>query len=78
VRTAATGDAGRRDRDPVWRWFVRKGDTLYKVCHRAYGFCDEETMRAIYAHNPNLEPDAVIRRGQVLIMPQRIESAGTN
>jgi general secretion pathway protein A len=67
-----------QNRDPVWRWFVRKGDSLYKVCRRAYGFCDDETMRAIYAHNPSIEPDAKIRRGQVLIMPQRIESAGPN
>jgi general secretion pathway protein A len=78
VRAASTGGSVARAQDPVWRWFVRKGDTLYKVCHLAYGFCDDETMRAIYAHNPNLEPDAIIRRGQVLIMPQRIESAGTN
>jgi len=71
-----------RAHDAVWRWYVRKGDSLYKVCRRAYGFCDEDTLRAIYSYNPKLDPkldpEGTIRQGQMLIMPQRIDSAGTN
>jgi len=71
-----------RAHDAVRRWYVRKGDSLYKVCRRAYGFCDEDTLRAIYSYNPTLDPkldpEGTIRQGQMLIMPQRIDSAGTN
>jgi general secretion pathway protein A len=82
VHAAAPPPRQARAHEAVWRWYVRKGDSLYKVCRRAYGFCDEDTLRAIYSYNPKLDPKldpaGTIRQGQMLVMPQRIDSAGTN
>lgn len=58
---------------PIWKWLVRKGDSIYKACRAAYGQCDEQTLRAVYAYNPQLAPNAMIRQGMFIIMPEHIE-----
>jgi general secretion pathway protein A len=63
---------------PVWRWFVRKGDTVYKACRAAYGQCDEHALRTVFAYNPQIASNAMIRKGMVIIMPERIEPVRSN
>jgi general secretion pathway protein A len=54
------------------RWLVRKGDSVIKACRATYGSCDERTLRAVLAHNPQIGPEAIIYEGDVLIMPETI------
>jgi len=70
---AANGSASRRNPQPLRQWFVRKGDTLYRACRAAYDLCDEQALRTILAYNPQIAPNAVIRQGMVIIMPEHIE-----
>jgi general secretion pathway protein A len=74
----AADPATHQDPQAVWKWFVRKGDTVYKACRMTYGFCDEQALRTVYAYNPQLKPDAMIRQGEFIIMPQHIEPVRPN
>ena len=69
--------------DPRWmtfqqarekQWHVRKGDSVYKACLNTYGICDDRTLRAVLADNPQFGPGALIHQGDTLIMPESIGS----
>jgi general secretion pathway protein A len=53
-------------------WHVRKGDSVYKACLNTYGICDDRTLRAVLADNPQFGPGALIHQGDTLIMPESI------
>jgi general secretion pathway protein A len=69
--SAAVEPTNRPDPQPVWKWLVRKGDTVYKVCRVTYGVCDETALHAVFAYNPQIGPNGIIRQGEVIIMPER-------
>lgn len=57
------------------RWLVSRGDSVFKVCVRTYGYCDEPMLRAVLADNPQLSRSAVVYPGDVLVLPATIGSA---
>jgi phage tail protein X len=69
--SAAVEPTNRPDPQPVPKWFVRKGDTVYKACRVTYGWCDEQALRAVFAYNPKIGSNGMIRQGEVIIMPER-------
>jgi general secretion pathway protein A len=54
------------------KWLVHEGDTVYKACRATYGSCDEDTLRAVFAFNPQIRPDARIHEGEVILMPRHL------
>jgi general secretion pathway protein A len=76
--SVAAEPSSRPEPQPVWRWFVRKGDTVYKACRTAYGQCDQHALHTVFAYNPQIASNATIRQGMVIIMPERIEPTRTN
>jgi general secretion pathway protein A len=63
------------DSQTMWKWFVRRGDTIKKVCRITYGVCDEQTLRTILEYNPQIGSSRTLRKGMVIIMPDNIEPA---
>jgi phage tail protein X len=76
--SAAVEPTNRPDPQPVWQWFVRKGDTVDKACRVIYGWCDEQTLRAVFAYNPKIGSNGMIRPGDVIIMPERLAPLRSN
>jgi hypothetical protein len=78
--SAAAEPTNPRDPQP-WRtrqWFVRSGDTVTKACQVTYGVCDETALKAVFAYNPQIGPNGLIRQGQIIIMPERVGLARSN
>jgi hypothetical protein len=61
-----------------WKWFVRRGDSVYKACWAGYGLCDKHTLRTILAYNPQIGSNGMIRQGMIITMPGRAELARSN
>jgi general secretion pathway protein A len=59
------------------RWVVRRGDTVTKACRVIYGVCDTADLRAVFAYNPQIGSNGLIREGQSINMPERVEPIGT-
>jgi phage tail protein X len=76
--SAATETKNHQDPQAAWKWFVRKGDTVYKACRVTYGQCDEQLLSAVIAYNPQIASHGVIRQGMVIIMPEHIEPVRSN
>ncbi len=76
--SAASEPANRQDPQPGWKWFVHKGDTVYKACWATYGLCDEETLRQVFAHNPQIGSKGLIHQGEVITMPGRAAPVRSN
>jgi phage tail protein X len=70
-----TGPRSQEDSQTMWKWFVRRGDTIKKVCRITYGVCDEETLHTILEYNPQIGSNRALRKGMVIIMPEHIDSA---
>jgi hypothetical protein len=68
----------RRPARKQLKWFVHDGDTVYKACRATYGFCDQQTLRAVFADNPQIDPHARIHEGEVLLMPALQSLARSN
>jgi general secretion pathway protein A len=84
-KTTEAAKAGEHNRTTARRparkqlkWFVHDGDTVYKACRATYGFCDQQTLRAVFAYNPQINPSARIHEGQVLLMPALQSLARSN
>jgi hypothetical protein len=69
---AASADIASTDKQSALKWFVRKGDSVYKVCQATYGQCDEQTLRAVFAYNPQIGSNALIHQGEIILMPERV------
>jgi general secretion pathway protein A len=69
---AARDGAGREAAGTRRQWVIRKGDSVYKVCLATYGYCDESTLQAVLADNPQLAAPAVVYPGDVLVLPDTI------
>ena len=67
-----------KDSHSFWKWRVRRGDTLRKLCRATYGECDPDALRAIYASNPELQPNHSLRVGQVIVMPEQITARASD
>jgi general secretion pathway protein A len=76
--SATTELTDRLGRQPAWKWFVRRGDTVYKACRVTYGQCDKQALRALIAYNPQISINGVIRQGEVIVMPEHLESVQSN
>jgi general secretion pathway protein A len=76
--SAAGEPQGRQTGGAVWKWFVRKGDSVYKACRVTYGQCDEQLLNAVIAYNPQIAANGAIKKGMVISMPEHIEPAGSN
>lgn len=75
---SAAGGPDNQDPPGFWRWFVRRGDTLYKICQVAYGLCDAQALRRVFDYNPKIASNGMIRQGQVIIMPKHLEPVRLN
>jgi len=75
---AARTDVASTDKQHALKWFVRKGDTVYKVCRATYGQCDEQALRAVFAYNPQIGSNALIRQGEIILMPERVRPNQSN
>lgn len=53
-------------------WVIRRGDSVYKACLATYGSCDDATLQAVLANNPQLAAPAVVYPGEVLVLPATI------
>jgi general secretion pathway protein A len=72
VKATAPASADPSGASARLRWVVRTGDSVYKACLETYGSCDDRTLRAVLADNPQIGSGAMIRRGDILIMPESI------
>jgi general secretion pathway protein A len=73
--SAAAEPTNRWDPQPIstQQWPVRRGDTIIKACRVTYGVCDVEALRAVFAYNPKVGTDGLIRPGEIIMMPERVE-----
>jgi len=62
----------------LWKWLVRSGDTVSKLCRIAYGVCDEDALQSIYKYNPQIGSDHMILVGEVIVMPERVIAGRSN
>jgi general secretion pathway protein A len=77
--SAAAEPTNRPDPQPIWKkWFVRKGDSVYKACQVTYGSCDKQTLRAVFGYNPQIGSNAKLHQGDVIIMPEHVGPARSN
>lgn len=75
-KLAAVTDSGNhRNPQTVWKWFVRRGDTITKACRITYGVCDDQILRMIIDYNPQIGPNGIIRQGMVIDMPEQTDPA---
>ncbi len=65
-------------REPFQKWLVRRGDSVYKACWATYRQCDEQTMRAVFASNPQISSNGLIHAGEIIIMPERVPRGQSN
>jgi general secretion pathway protein A len=67
-----------KEQPSFWKWRVRRGDTLAKLCRNTYGQCDPDAMQGIYDYNPELRSDHTLRVGQIIVMPERSAASGSD
>jgi general secretion pathway protein A len=63
---------------PAWKWLVRKGDSVYKVCLLTYGECNRQALRLLLAYNPQIRANGMIQEGMILVMPEHIDPRRSN